>query len=57
MLVPDNTAPPPVIISTIMHVAVGAATLAASLILAVQIRRNVQKSAEEPEDNENAASA
>ena len=57
MLAPDNTAPPSVIISTISHVAVGAATLAASLILAVQIRRNVRRSAEETEENETAASA
>jgi hypothetical protein len=57
MLAPDNTAPPSVIISTISHVAVGAATLAASLILAVQIRRNVRRAAEETEENETAASA
>jgi heme A synthase len=57
MLAPDNTAPPSVIISTIGHVAVGAATLAASLILAVQIRRNVRKSPQEAEESETAASA
>lgn len=50
MLAPDNTAPLPVILSTVAHVAVGAATLAASLVLAIQVRRNVQKPAEEAEE-------
>ncbi|HEY6341904.1 MAG TPA: hypothetical protein VIY49_10465 [Bryobacteraceae bacterium] len=56
-LAPENTAPPSVIISTIGHVALGAATLAASLVLAIQIRRNVQRPSQETEENEPAASA
>ena len=50
MLAPDNTTPLPVILSTVAHVGVAAATLAASLVLAIQVRRNVRKPAEEPEE-------
>ena len=50
MLAPDNTAPLPVILSTVAHVAVGAATLAASLVMAIQVRRHVRKPAEEAEE-------
>ncbi|HEY6342585.1 MAG TPA: hypothetical protein VIY49_13915 [Bryobacteraceae bacterium] len=50
VLAPDNTAPLPVILSTVAHVAVGAATLAASLVVAIQVRRHVQKPAEEAEE-------
>ena len=57
IMAPDNAVPASVIFSTVAHVAVGAATLAASLALAVQIRRNVQKPAEEVEEGERAASA
>jgi heme A synthase len=38
----------PLVISTVAHVAVGGMTLAASIVLAIQIRRNVQTPAEEP---------
>jgi len=37
-----NRATPPVVISTVSHVAAGALTLAASVVLAIQIRRNVR---------------
>jgi heme A synthase len=37
-----NQATPPVVISTVAHVATGALTLAASVVLAIQIRRNVR---------------
>jgi len=56
ILAPDNAVPTSVVVSTVAHVTVGAATLAASLALAIQIRRNVQKPAEEVE-GERAASA
>jgi hypothetical protein len=52
MLAPDNIVPLSVMLSTAAHVTVGSLTLAASLMLAIQIRRNVQKAPEEPEDNE-----
>jgi hypothetical protein len=55
MLAPDNVIPASVILSTMAHIAVGAVTLAASLALAIQIRRNVQKPVEE--EAERAASA
>jgi hypothetical protein len=57
VLAPDNTVPASVILFTIAHVAVGAITLAASLALAVQIRRNVQRPVEEAEEGEKAAGA
>jgi heme A synthase len=37
-----NQATPPVVISTVAHVATGALTLAASVVLTIQIRRNVR---------------
>lgn len=49
MLAPDNAVPASVILSTMAHVGVGAVTLASSLALAIQIRRNVQRPVEEEE--------
>jgi heme A synthase len=40
-LLMSNQATPPVVVSTVAHVATGALTLAASVVLAIQIRRNV----------------
>ena len=58
MIAPDNTTPLSVMLSTSAHAAVGALTLAASLVLAIQIRRNVRKAIEEPEEeSESAAQA
>ncbi|HEY7338616.1 MAG TPA: hypothetical protein VH639_27255 [Bryobacteraceae bacterium] len=57
MLAPDNVVPVAVILSTMGHVAVGSLTLASSLVLAIQIRRNVQKAVEEPEEGETAVGA
>lgn len=52
MLAPVNAVPLTVILSTAAHVIVGSLTLAASLVLAIQIRRNVQQAPEEPEEDE-----
>lgn len=41
-LLMTNQATPPVVISTVAHVAAGALTLAVSVVLAIQIRRNVR---------------
>ena len=57
MMAPDNTVPFSVVLSTAAHVAGGALTLAASLVMSVQIRRNVQKAVEEPEEDETTAKA
>jgi heme A synthase len=59
MVAPDNAVPTSVILSTIGHVTVGAITLTASLMLAMQVRRNVQKPIEEAEEatTERAAGA
>jgi len=55
MIAPDNTVPFNVMLSTAAHVCGGALTLAASLVMAIQIRRNVQKAAEEPEEESQSA--
>jgi heme A synthase len=55
MLAPDNAVPASVVFSAMAHVAVGAVTLAASLALAIQVRRNVQRPVEE--EAERAAGA
>jgi hypothetical protein len=57
MLAPDSVVPVGVILATMGHVTVGALTLASSLVLAVQIRRNVQKPVEEPQEGETAVGA
>jgi hypothetical protein len=58
LIAPDNTTPLSVMVSTAAHVAGGALTLAATLVLAIQIRRNVRKAVEEPEEEgESAAQA
>jgi heme A synthase len=57
MLASSNTVPASVTHSTAAHVAVGSLTLAATLVLSIQIRRNVQKPAEEPEEDESTAKA
>jgi heme A synthase len=43
MMAPDNTLPLPVLVATVIHVATGALTLAATVVLVIQIRRNVTK--------------
>jgi len=43
------------IVSTVLHVAMGALTLAASVVLAIQIRRNVQVAAEAGANSRHAA--
>jgi heme A synthase len=55
MLAPDNAVPASVVFSAMAHVAVGAVTLAASLALAIQVRRNVHRPVEE--EAERAAGA
>jgi hypothetical protein len=57
MMAPDNTVPFSVMLSTAAHVAGGALTLAASLVVSIQIRRNVQKAVEEAEEGETPAQA
>ena len=50
MLAPENTVTSGIVASTVAHVTVGALTLATAMTLALQIHRNVQKAAEEPEE-------
>lgn len=57
MVAPDNVVTINVVVSTVAHVSVGALTLATALILAIQVRRNVQKAAEEPEEEGSAAAS
>lgn len=45
------------VVFTVAHVAVGALTLASSIVLAIQIRRNVRIPALEPADSSHAAAA
>jgi cytochrome c oxidase assembly protein subunit 15 len=41
MMAADNTLPTPLLLTTVAHVAMGAVTLALTLVLVIQIRRNV----------------
>lgn len=45
MMAPDNTLTTPVFIATVIHVATGALALAATVVLLIQIRRNVRAAA------------
>jgi heme A synthase len=45
MMAPDNTLTTPVLVATVIHVATGALTLAATVVLVIQIRRNVKPAA------------
>ena len=56
MMAPDNTVPLSALLAAVAHVATGALTLAASLVLSIQIRRNVQTAVEEPEQDAAATS-
>ncbi len=42
MMAPDNTATLPVLLATVVHVVTGALTLACTVVLVIQVRRNVQ---------------
>ncbi len=42
MMTPDNTLTLPLLVATVIHVAVGALTLAGTVVLVIQIRRNVK---------------
>ncbi|MBV8846629.1 MAG: hypothetical protein JO307_27805 [Bryobacterales bacterium] len=57
MMAPDNTTPNSVMLTTAAHVAVGSLTLAASVVLSIQIRRNVLKPVEEPEQGQTVGQA
>ena len=56
MMAPDNTVPLSALLAAVAHVATGALTLAASLVLSIQIRRNVQTAVEETEQDAAATS-
>jgi heme A synthase len=43
MMAPDNTLPTPLLVATVIHVATGALTLAATVVLTIQIRLHVRK--------------
>jgi heme A synthase len=45
MMAPDNTLTTPVLVATVVHVATGALALAATVVLVIQIRRNVKPAA------------
>jgi len=57
MMAPDNTVPQSVMLWTAAHVAVGSLTLAASVVLSIQIRRNVLKPVEEAEEGQTVGQA